>query len=103
MNNKKFRLFLDLLDKYMEPVYGYTIHIATPYDYGVIFSISELDASGHRSDPYILVIELKKGILSFKNSELSDCIYDYIEEHDMTKEEADKFMEECYRIIKNVE
>ncbi len=103
MNNRQIKLFLDLLDKYMEPAYGYVINNITPYAHGVIFSISELDTFYSKSESYLLIVELKDGVLSFKNSELSDCIYDYLEENDMTKEEADKFMEECYQMIKDAE
>lgn len=101
MSYRKFKLFLDLLEKYMDMqgVYGYEIVNATTYTNGIIFSISEITPSGSKENPYLLITEIKDGVLSFKNESLDNCIYDYLEEMDINKEEADSFMKECYQII----
>lgn len=104
INTRKIKLLIDLLDEYLEfgNVYGYEIINITTYANGIIVSVSEISPLGTKYEPYLIVVELKDGKLAFKNTDLCDCIYDYLEEYDRSKEEADDFMNHCYQMIEDV-
>lgn len=102
MNTKKIKLFLDMLDKYMEThAYDYVIRCMTPYENGIIFSIGELTPGLKEMSSYILILEYKDKRISFKNEQLLDCIYDYLEEDGRTIEEANQYMEQFYQMLKD--
>lgn len=104
MNSGKIKLFIDMLDKYMQThAYDYVIRCISPYENGILFSIGELTPSNQELSPYILIIEYKDGRLSFKNGEFKDLVYDYLEEDGRSLQEADNYMAQFYLMMEEVE
>lgn len=101
MNYRKMAVLIGLLNDYIyfQDVYDYRIISVTADETKIIATICELTPIGEREAPYHLIVELKKGKLSFRNTNNDDCIYDFLDENDITKEQADNFMDECYEAI----
>lgn len=101
MDYRKMTVLIGLLNDYMDfqNVYDYRIVSVTADETKIVATICELSSMGDLSRPYHLIVELTKGKLSFRNTNNDDCIYNFLEENDITKEEADNFMDECYEVI----
>lgn len=93
MTHKEIRLYLELLDQYLSNhnTYAYAIQSMITFDGGICFSITEYAPTYQAKDPYILILQIiGHSNLSVRNSDGNDCVYDYLEEARMAKEEADR-------------